>query len=95
MKSLTGLREPLLTLDGETVIENGAVITAGRLLANAVARGASDDPVRAMDIAMKLYSANGKEVELEDADFALVTECLKADQMMSNIAKAHCVRALE
>ena len=93
MRKLTGLSEEVCGLDGTALIENGRVITVGFLIANALARGASAEPIRAMDIALRVYNADGV-LELEDADFALAREAVEKDTLMSNLAKAPTLKFL-
>ena len=94
MKTLTGLSEPILNLDGEVLREiNGKEITVGSIIANSLARGSSEEPVRAMDIAIKIHNANG-DIKLEDADFALAERAVKEDRLINNMAKAAALSAL-
>lgn len=97
MKKLAGLAANVLGLDGVPIIVGGTpekpvYETVGRMIANVLARGQSDDPVRAMMVALEIHSS--KAVDLEDADFELVTESVNKDQLLTNLGKAACLKAL-
>ena len=93
-KRLTGLSAPALGLDG-TPLRNapsepegiGEVILIKSVLANAVARGQSADPVRAMEVARKVYSADS-QVVLDDQDIELLRCSLRGDRVLNDMAKA-------
>lgn len=88
MRTLTGLSKPVLKLDGEPLKEvNGKEVSVGWVIANSLARGSSEDAVRAIAVALKIHNG-GDEVELEDADFALAQQALAEDRFMNNMAKA-------
>ena len=94
MKKLVGLSKSVLNLDGKPLVEvDGSVVTVGSILANSLARGNSQEPARAMAIALKIYKAEG-DLEIEDADFALVESTLVADQLINNMAKAATLAVL-
>lgn len=93
MKRVAGLNETLCNLDGSALTENGRTFTIGYLVATAIARGGGDDPVRAMDIALRIYNAEDS-VDLEDADFALAQQLVQKDAM-TNLAKAAVLTALQ
>lgn len=102
MKKLNGLTNPVTGLDGQPIVNqvgahpDGTPIlvpeTVGRMMANVLARGQSNDPVKAMMIAMQIYGT--KAVELEDADFALVKEAVDGDKLLTNLGKAALLTAL-
>ena len=87
MKTLIGLSKPVLNLDGESLREGIKEITVGSIIANSLARGSSAEPVRAMDVALKIHNAEG-DIELEDADFALIEQAVQEDRLINNMAKA-------
>lgn len=88
MKTLKGLQEPLRALDGMPLAdERGQPSLLKGLLANALARGRSKDPVRAMDVALQLHHATG-DLELEDADSEILWEAIEADQQLTNLGRA-------
>lgn len=97
MKKLNSLTNPLMGLDGEPlVVQSGTDLvpeTVGRMMANVLARAQSDDPVKAMMIAMQIHGA--KSVDLEDADFALLNGAVKEDKLLTNLGKAALLTALE
>lgn len=88
MKKLTGLTKPVDDLDGNPIPGE----TVGKMMANVLARAQSDDPVRAMMIAMQIYKE--KSVDLEDADFALVHETVNTDRLLTNLGRAALLTAL-
>ena len=102
MKKLNGLTNPVTGLDGQPIVNqvgehpDGTPIlvpeTAGRMMANVLARGQSNDPIKAMMVAMQIHGA--KAVELEDADFALVQEAVDKDQLLTNLGKAALLTVL-
>ncbi len=101
MKILNSLTDPLKGIDGSAILyqageKDGQPIlkaeTAGRMLANLLARGQSEDAVRAMVVAMELH---GKaKVELEDADFSMIQKAVTADTQLTNLGRAACLTAL-
>jgi hypothetical protein len=103
MRTLAGLSKPLLNLDDEPIrqpsrvvgnkVVEGEKITVGSIIANSLARGSSNDPVRAMEVALKIHRAKG-DIELEDADFALAERAVKEDTTINNMAKAAALAVL-
>ena len=95
MKSIVGLDEKILNLDGQVILdESGLPLTVKKTLANLIARSQSDDAVGAMKIALDIYNAKDK-IELEDADAALVKEIVSSDKLLNNLAKATLLKSLE
>ena len=97
MKKLNGLTKPIEGLDGELIIVGGTPEkpvheTVGRMMSSVLARAQSDDPVKAMMIAMEIHGA--ESVDLEDANFALVKEAVDKDQMLTNLGKAALLTVL-
>lgn len=101
MKQITGLDGFLSGLDGRAVLDGDErsppnerrPVTIGRLIANVLAGGQSAEPARAMSIAMRLYACPG-DIELEDADYALVLEAIQSAQL-ANISKAAALAVLD
>lgn len=87
MRTLLGLDKPVFNLDGQPLMDSGRLITAGSIIANCLARGSSDEPARAMDVAIKIHGAKG-DIELEDADFAVAEQAVREDRLTNNMAKA-------
>ena len=95
MRTLKGLDKLLTDLEGRPLVEqDGSTVAVKTIVANAIARGSSEEPARAMAVAMDIYKSNG-EVEIEDADFALIEKAVKEDTMMNNMAKAAALSILE
>ena len=102
MKKLNSLTNPITGLDGQPIVNQVGVRTdgtpilvpetVGRMMANVLARAQSDDPVKAMMVAMEIHGA--KSVDLEDADFALVQEAVGEDKLLTNLGKAVLLKAL-
>lgn len=93
MRKLTGLGKPILNLDGQPLMAENGPITVGLIIANSLARGSSEEPVRAMAIALKVHNAKG-DIELEDADFAMAEQAVKEDRAINNMAKAAALGVL-
>jgi len=104
MKTLTGLSKPVLNPAGEPLrqpdrvvgdkVVEGEKLTVGSVIASCLGRGSSGDPVRAMDVAIKIHNAKDN-LELEDADFAEVLQAVKDDRTLNNMAKAAAQRMLD
>ena len=94
-KTLTGLSKIVMSLEGKalTQVDQVTPITCGSIIGNSLAKGQSDDPVRAMAIALKIYSAKDK-LDLEDADFRLALKAVKDDNILNNMAKAAALDVL-
>lgn len=88
MKTLNSLSDPIIALNGQGIGE-----LTGELLANVIARGVSDNPVRAMKVAMRIHDCPTL-LELEDADWEIASEAVKADKQLTNLGKAVCMKAL-
>lgn len=94
MKTLKNLNAPVLGLDRQPLVEpGGSPLAVKNLLANALARGQSDEPARAMSIALRIYEADGT-TELEDADYELLRSTLQKDPFLNNMAKVAALTAL-
>lgn len=100
MKTLKGLDQPVLNLDGSTAVEprdgkaEPVPVLIRSLIANAVARGQSADPVGAMKIALDIHTAKA-ELKLENADFDIVKASVIADQGLTNLGKAAALSVLD
>lgn len=94
-KILSNLSKPITGLDGKTIVEvdGRTTVSAGKLIANALAGGQSSEPARAMDVALKIYNASN-EITLEEADFAMVKDAIDKNQGFSNLAKAAVLEVL-
>ena len=95
MKTLTGLSKPALALDGQPLVDqDGKPSLIGGIIANCIARGQSKEPVRAMEVALKIHRSNNK-LELDDADVQLARAAVQDDQVMNNQAKAAALTVLD
>ena len=99
-KKLKKLNSTLKNLDGVEITEvrgpgNDVVtVTAKGLLSTILLRGASEDPVRMMDCALKVHGAEGSLV-LDDVDIAAIQACVLDDRMASNLAKSFLIKILD
>lgn len=80
--------------NGEIAAVKAQPIRARSLIANSLARAQSTDPVRAMEVALKIHKAK-RTLELDDADVDLAKEAVLADQALTNIAKAAALKVFE
>jgi hypothetical protein len=93
-KKLKGLSAALTGVNGKVLLDsNDEPETVKALIANSLARGKSPDPVRAMMVAMSIYSA-GDEIDVEDADLALIEKAVKEDTLLTNLGKAAIIKVL-
>lgn len=94
-KKLKRLNDAITGIDGGAVLDaNGAPEMVKTLIANSLARGKAPDPVRAMMIAMTIYSAEG-EIDVEDADLALIEKTIREDPLLTNLGKAAILKVLQ
>lgn len=95
MKTVAGLNGQLHDIAGNPVAEaDGRPTTIKMLLANVIARGQSNEPIRAVELALRIYHAEDGSVELEDADFNLAKRAVEADQLTTDLAKAAILKTL-
>lgn len=88
MRNLSRLQDPIVSIDGP--IEG---VTVGSIIAAMIYRGASPDPIHAIELAKQIrYSKNG--LALEDADFKLVEACVMNDTTHANFAKAQAIEVI-
>ncbi len=99
-KRLSGLEQALKGFDGEPIIQTdltgeprGKVI-AREMLAAICGRGSSPDPIRAVDVGLKVYHAK-KSIDLDDADITLLATAVTADKGSTDLAKAWLLKILE
>jgi hypothetical protein len=93
-KVLSGLNKPLLDLDKKPFVDptNNKLLIKS-IIANCLAKSSSEDPVRAMKIALDIHNSNDT-LTLEDADFELIKKALLEDKLLNNIAKAAALEIL-
>lgn len=88
MKRVKGLTDKIKGLDGKPLLDaDERPLLVKEVIANAVARGNSEDAMRAMDVATKFYRAQ-TSVIVDDADVVLALKCLKDDRFYTNMAKS-------
>lgn len=100
MKTITGLDSPLRGLDGEVALdgdrntppEQRRPVLTGHIIANVLAGSQSTEPARAVSLAIKLFACP-KDLEMEDADYALVLKTIQ-DAPLANISKAAALAVL-
>jgi hypothetical protein len=88
----------LFGLDGKTLKDNGGqAVSLKTIVANhMVAQKSKSDAIRQMEVARKIYASKG-EIELEDADFALLKD-LEKDAPWTTITEAaflECMKRAE
>ncbi len=106
-KRLIGLDSILRDLDGEAIYQTDQMgffvlddkgekqtTTAKAMLSAVLARANTEDPIRAIDVALKVHKAN-QHIELDDADVTLLSGCVKGDRNATNLGKAFLLRLLE
>ena len=104
---LNGLGKLLRDMDGEPVFAQDVLgqqilnkegeprkLTAKSLLTMVLGRGQAEDPIRAIDVGLKIHAAN-EHVTLDDADIKLLVTTVKTDRGTTNLAKAFLLRLLE
>lgn len=94
MKTLSGLGESIKDFNGEAIPNGAEDLTVGQALGIMLARATSDDPVRADEVARKVYYAE-EELELEDGDVAMLRGAVKHDQFYGNLVKAAALRVVD
>ncbi len=72
-------------------IENSDSVA--KLLANALAIGQSDDPVKMMGIALELYQSG--EVDLDESDLEKLTNEVKTNKTFTDILKARILTEIK
>ncbi len=95
-KTLTNLSAALVDLDGIRPLRPDGLttFTIRTALAQCLGRAQSLDPVHAMAVALTLHNLKGDTLEMEEADFKLLKECVTADQGYTNIIKAPLIQCL-
>lgn len=93
-RTIKNLDTILHDLDGRPLGGTDSPITVGSVISNSIARGQSEEPARAMKVALSIYEATDS-IDLEDADFALARDAVKADQVLNNMAKAAALTIFE
>lgn len=101
-KRLGGLQEVLKDFDEEPVpkfdrkggLIPGSSTTATQLFALALGRGRAKDPIRAIDVALRLYRHTGTSIELDDEDVGLLETTIRSDEVFSDLARAFLLRIL-
>ena len=97
MKKLANLSAVLMDLDGIRPLrpDGSTILTIRSALAQCVGRAQSSDPVHAMSVALSLHNLKKDTLEMEDADFKLLKECVAADPGYTNIIKGPLVQCLD
>lgn len=95
MNLLKGLKESILNLDNEPLREkSGAIISPGSIIANALARGKSGEPAKAVSLAIKIYGA-GDTIELDLSDLNLAKRAVSNDASLSDLATVAANKVLD
>ena len=99
-KRLNGLEKVLRGFDDQPIVQtslNGepqGTINAKDLLTMVLGRGQSEDPIRAIDVGLKIHNAKNY-IDLDDADVELLVRAVKADRGTTNLSKAFLLRTLD
>ena len=94
MKTIIGLDKPISGLDGKPLTDlDGKQTKVKEVIANSIARGASQNPMKAMEVAQKVYQSNNK-LDLDDADVNLAKEAVEKDQIYNDMAKSGALAVL-
>lgn len=99
-KRLNGLERVLRGFDDQPIIQTNlagepqGTISAGSLLAAICGRGSSPDPIRSIDIGLKVHHAKNY-VDLDDADMELLEKAVTADRGSTDLAKAWLLKLLQ
>ncbi|KKL81892.1 hypothetical protein LCGC14_1990230 [marine sediment metagenome] len=93
-RTIKNLDTIICDLAGDPLRGTDGPIAVRSVISNSIARGHSDEPARAMKVALSIYEAK-KTVTLEDSDFKLAKGAVEADQVLNNMAKAAAFAALE
>lgn len=80
--------------DGKSDVVQAAPVRVKSVIANALARAQSENPVRAMDIALTFHRGNSV-IELDPADADMAKQAVLTDQALTNIAKAAALKVFE
>jgi len=96
MKTITELTKPVLTLDGQPIVEGGRPVTAATIIGNSLAATACATPIRAIDLGIKLIALNGTgRMDVDDADYQMMVDAINGNQSLTNLGKAAALRVLE
>jgi len=96
MKTLTGLTKQVTSMDGQPVSEGDRPVTPATIIANSLGRTVCDQPIRAIDLGLKLIALNGTgRIDVDDSDHAMMLDAITKDQALTNLGKAWALRALE
>lgn len=93
-RTLKNLGAEVLTLSGVPLRTEEGPASVGSIIGNCIAGGLSQEPARAMKVALQIYGAK-TEVTLEDADFNLARQVIQTDQNLNNLAKAAALSVFE
>lgn len=71
--------------------------TVATMIANCIFRtGSARDPVRIVDLALKLRNLEEKELfEVDDKDYDEIITAIKSDQQLNNVGRYIMLKALE
>ena len=106
MKTITEMQTIIKDLNGRPILngefdEQGILIpntlkpiSIAKMIASLLARGSSQDSVRMIDLALKLYSTEEDEFEFEDSDLTQIIQIVQQDKRSTNIIKATILKVL-
>lgn len=99
-KRINGLDRVLEDFDGKPIIPTNLVgepqgtVSAKSLLTAILGRGQTEDPIRAIDVGLKIHNAKS-HIDLDDSDVELLVRAVKADRGATNLSKAFLLRTLD
>ena len=89
----TKLNQAVLGLDGTELKDADGPVMLGKLLAIKLAEDNKGDALKFFSWAQKFYA--GEEVDLDKSDLTTLKEFVKANQSMTNLAKAQILETFE
>ncbi len=97
MKKITNLSAVLMDMDGIRPLkpDGSNLLTIRSALAQCLGRAQSPNPIQAMVVALSLHNTRENTLELEDADFNLLKECVSVDRGYTNIIKGPLIQCLD
>lgn len=87
------LDKPLIDLDEKPIYDNGKPAKMFHVVAKALATAERDNPVKCYDLALKFYS--GVPVEVDDADFDFVKDCIITSRFFQPLTKGPILKEMD
>jgi len=87
------LGKELLGLDGKPVMDGDKPLLMSKFVAGLLAAGQTDDAVKFMDWALKLY--NEGSIEIDESDKEKLLAFLNENKTMTNLAKGAIMKTVK